>query len=178
MKLPILIACAVILFNQAASAVHESSENPYSYSNLEQAEGPKKFDKSDWKKMLDFYESHRADFSVGLDRSKLFCLFLKEYNLIGMTKSKVVDLLGKGERRIRRESGKNIVPGQTVEEYVLTAGWEGSSYSGFQIQYRRGVVWRWCLTAYCIAGSGPWIAYHAILVPNKESGLAWTPVKK
>jgi hypothetical protein len=93
-------------------------------------------------------------FKTGRDYRVQFARFLQEYDLIGMSRKDVVNLLG---------------PGQEVDDvfrYDLNSARCGNAWEGFEIDYENERVKRWRFAVF--ESSDGWITENVIFDPRTE----------
>jgi hypothetical protein len=115
----------------------------------------KQFDSNQWKEGL----KQPGKF----DRSREFQLFLREYNLIGMSREEVIDLLGD-------ENHAGI-----SNSFMIAGGGCLNSWSGIQIKYEAGKVLAWRDIDASVPDANtetatPWISKNMVYGP-REYGL-------
>ncbi len=97
----------------------------------------------------------------GLNRAEIFCEFLQDFDLIGMSRERVVELLG------QTENSSNI-----WEYHLLRAPCTVSGESiEFDFKDDKVVAWRKVVISELARSPGPWITTNMIFQSNSSSPL-------
>ncbi|MBA4077819.1 MAG: hypothetical protein C0508_22515, partial [Cyanobacteria bacterium PR.023] len=97
----------------------------------------------------------------GLNRAEIFCEFLQDFDLIGMSRERVVELLG------QTENSSNI-----WEYHLLRAPCTVSGESiEFDFKDDKVVAWRKVVISELARSPGPWITINMIFQSNSSSPL-------
>lgn len=115
----------------------------------------KHFDSKQWKE--------GPQFPSRFDRFREFQLFLRDYNLIGMPREKVVELLGDENHT------------ENSNSFMVAGGWCGNSWSGIQIKYEAGKALAWRDIDLLVPDANaetalPWISKNMVYGP-RDNGL-------
>jgi hypothetical protein len=98
-----------------------------------------------------------------LERTQNFANFLRDYNLIGMTKTKLEDLLGPSEG----------FPHDATSMYFISCGDCGNSAVWVEVEFANECVVRWCLNG-AASLKRNWVSSNVLFEPEAKERV-FTP---
>ncbi len=109
------------------------------------------------------WKSPRPMGQEGMNRFDHFAYFLMDFDLIGMPRTKVQELLGDSERPSRVSESVNF--------YLIATGQCGNSWAGLEIEFENDKAYRWrevWLGAGGVLKSAPWVITNMVYDPQQE----------